>query len=274
MAKGLDTVAAPRWLRLAAGPGARAEHLRDLFLVLTAKELKARYKSSWLGYAWSVANPLAFALLYCMVFGLVLRVDIPRYPLFLIAGLFPWHWLAHSVSAAPTIFLANATLVKKVRFPRHVLVAATVLTDGLHLLLSVPVILGFGLAYGALPSWTWLLGLPLLLAVQFLLVYGAALALASVNLFFRDLDRLTTLFVTFLFFLTPIAYSSAMIPERYRDLVYLNPVAPLMLSWQGLLLHGRLEWTLATLSGVYGLAACGLGVLVYRKLAPRFAEVL
>lgn len=287
MAKGLPTAASspdpaaadagPLWpSRLGSwgGPGVSGEHLRDLFLVLTAKELKVRYKGSWLGYLWSVANPLAFALIYVLAFGVVMRVDIPRYPLFLIAGLFPWHWLAHTLSAAPTIFLANAPLVKKVRFPRQMLVAATVLNGGLHLLLSVPVIAACLLWSGLGLSWTWLVGLPLLLGAQFLLVYGAALAVASVNLFFRDLDRLTGLLVTFLFFLTPIAYSIDMVPEPYRGLVPLNPVAPLMLAWQELFLRGVLAWPLVGLSVAYGLAVCGLGSLAYRRLAPRFAEVL
>lgn len=101
----------------------RLEYFRDLLFVLTQKEIKVRYKSSWLGYAWSIAHPLVFALIYFVAFGLFMRVQIPHYPLFLIAGLFPWQWFANSINVSPNIFLQNTMLIKKVKFPRNILVA-------------------------------------------------------------------------------------------------------------------------------------------------------
>ncbi len=252
----------------------RGQYLKDLVFVLTQKEIKLRYKSSWLGYVWSVANPLAFAGLYFVAFRVFMRVEIPNYPLFLIAGLFPWQWLANSINLSPTIFLHNSTLLKKVRFPRNILVATTVLNDAFHFVLSIPVILVFLLFYGFIPSWLWLIGIPLLVLAEFTLVYGLALALASLNLFFRDLERLTVLLVTFLFFLTPIVYSASMIPAGYERLIYLNPVAPLFLSWQELFLSGSLNWPLIAASYVYALMSLGLGSLIYGKLSWKFAEVV
>ncbi len=249
-------------------------YLKDLLFVLTQKEIKLRYKNTWLGYIWSVANPLAFALIYFIAFGIFMRVQIQNYPLFLIAGLFPWQWLAHSLSAAPNIFLANASLIKKVRFPSNVLVASTVLNAGIHFVFSIPVILGFLLAYGLVPSWSWLVGIPVFVLAQFMSVYGLALAIASLNLFFRDLDRLTSLVVTMLFFLTPIVYSSSMIPAQYQMFVYLNPVAPLMLGWQQLFLAGELNWSLIAASYLYALLFLGVGSLIYQKLSWKFAEVV
>ena len=250
------------------------EYLRDLVLVLTQKEIKVRYKSTWLGYAWSIANPLAFALIYFIAFGMVMQVQIPQYSVFLIAGLFPWQWLANSINAAPTIFLGNSTLLRRVRFPRNLLLASTVLNDGIHFLLSIPIILAFLLIYHRVPSWSWLIGIPLLVLAQGMMVYGLALALASLNLFFRDLERLTVLLVTFLFFLTPIAYSESMIPAQYRGLIYLNPVAPLFLSWQQLFLSGSLHGSFVAASYLYALMSLTLGTLVYRKLSWKFAEVV
>ncbi|MCL6508472.1 MAG: ABC transporter permease [Bryobacteraceae bacterium] len=250
------------------------EYFKDLLLVLTQKEIKVRYKNSWLGYAWSVANPLAFALVYSVAFGIFFRMDIPRYPLFLIAGLFPWQWLSNSVNSAPNVFLANASLIKKVSFPRNVLVAAAVLNDAVHFLLSIPVIAAFLLAYGLAPSWTWVVGIPLLALAQFLLAYGAALAIASLNLFFRDLERLTALLVTFLFFLTPVVYSETMIPPRYHAIVYANPLAPVIVGWRQLFVSGDLNWSLVGAAYVYALAAMGFGSLVYGRLSWKFAEVV
>ncbi len=250
------------------------EYLKDLLLVLIQKELKIRYKSSWLGYLWSLAHPLAFALIYYVAFGIFMRVQIPDYPLFLICGLFPWQWLANSLHASPLVFLGNASLVKRVWFPRNVLVAAVVLNDGIHFVLSIPVISGFLLAYHLSPSWSWLIGIPLLVLAQFTLVYGVALAIASLNLFFRDLERLTALLVTFLLFLTPVVYADSMIPAGYRALLYLNPVAPLILSWRNLFLSGSLQPPVIALAWLYALLAVALGSLIYQKLASRFAEVV
>jgi lipopolysaccharide transport system permease protein len=250
------------------------EHLKDLLVVLTQKEVKLRYKSSWLGYLWSVANPLAFATLYFIAFSIFMRVDIPRYPLFLIAGLFPWQWIANSTNAAPNLFLTNTSLIKKVRFPRNVLVASAVLNDGIHFMCSIPVLVVFLLAYGSRPSWSWLIGIPLLALGQLLLVYGLAVTIASLNLFFRDLERLTTLVVTFLFFLTPIVYSESMIPAKYHALLYLNPAAPLILSWRDLFLSGRLDWTVISIGYLYATGAFVVGSLIYTKLSWKFAEVV
>lgn len=250
------------------------EHLWDLVVILTQKEIKARYKNSALGYVWSVANPLLFAVIYYIVFGQIMKVPIENYSLFLMAALLPWHWLANSVIAAPNVFLANATLIKKVRFPRNVLVVSYVLNEGIHFVLSIPVIAGFLLVNHMTPTVTWLTGIPVLLVAQFLIVYGIAITLASLNLFFRDLERLTALFVTVLFFLTPITYSSAMVPDSYRTLLYANPVAPLIESWRELFMHGQLSWLVVGACYLSALGTVLIGSLVYWRMSSKFAEVI
>jgi lipopolysaccharide transport system permease protein len=250
------------------------EHLKDLVVVLTQKEIKLRYKNSWLGYFWSVANPLAFGMIYFIAFSTFMRIDVPNYSLFLIAGLFPWQWLSNSIGAAPGLFVGNATLLKKVRFPLTALVAPTILNDGVHFLISIPVITAFMLWHGFAPSWTWLTGIPLLAVAQFLTAYGAALAVASLNVFFRDLERLTGLLLTFLFFLTPIVYSETMMPSQYHGLLHVNPVAPLILGWRRLLLTGSLEWSTVAMAYVYAMLIVAVGTAIYRKLSWKFAEVV
>ncbi|ULA61971.1 MAG: O-antigen export system permease protein RfbA [Nitrospira sp.] len=250
------------------------EQLWDLVVILTQKEIKSRYKNSALGYVWSVANPLLFAIVYYVVFGQIMKVPVENYALFLMAGLLPWHWLANSLSAAPNIFLANATLIKKVRFPRHVLVVSYVLNEGIHFVLSIPVIVGFLLVNGMRPSWSWLAGVPLLLVAEFLIVYGMAVTVASLNLFFRDLERLTALVVTVLFFLTPITYASAMAPGPYRSLLSVNPVAALIEGWRELFMHGELSWLGVGSCYLSALATLLVGSVVYWRMSPKFAEVL
>jgi homopolymeric O-antigen transport system permease protein len=263
-------------LTIASDAQRRISYFADLIFVLVQKEMKVRYKNSALGYAWSVANPLLFTAVYYVALGVFLRFNIPGYPfpLFLIAGQFPWQWLSNSVNSAPMVFLANASLIKKVRFPRHVLVASSVLNDAIHFLLSVPVIALLLLWYGFVPSWSWVPGIPLLAFAQFLTVYGAALAAGSVNVFFRDLERLVGIFLQALFFLTPIVYSASIVPPRYQVWIRLNPVAPLIRAWQKLFLDGHLDPLLVAAAYLSGLICLAVGSLTYRALSPRFGEIV
>ncbi len=250
------------------------DNYRDLIAVLTQKEMKVKYKSSVFGYCWSVAHPLAFAFVYFVAFKVVMRIQMADYSLFLIAGLFPWQWFSSSVSSAPMIFLSNASIIKKVNFPRNVIPLTTVLLDMIHFILSMPVIVVFLLIYHRSPSLSWIYGIPLLLAIQLIMTYGVALFVSSINLFFRDFERLTTIFITLLFYCTPIIYPETMVPEKFRSLVYLNPLASLMVSWRNLFLNGTLDPSALALSFAYSVALFVPGYLVYRKLSWKFAEVL
>jgi len=252
----------------------RIRHYIDLISVLTEKELKVRYKNSILGYFWSVAHPLAFALVFFIAFKVVVKIQVEDYTLFLISGLFPWQWFANSVNASPMMFLGNASIIKKVNFPRNVLVFTFVFRDMIHFLLAIPVIILFLIIYGKTPSFSWLYGIPLLLIVQFFITYGLSLVVASTNLFFRDLERLTILFTTLLFYFTPIIYPEHMIPNHYKPLIHMNPLASLMVSWRNLFMGGMLDISEICLAFVYAIIIFFLGHIVYKSLSWRFAEIL
>ncbi len=252
----------------------RIRHYIDLITVLTQKEIKVRYKSSVLGYLWSIGHPLAFAFVFFIAFKVVMKIQMEDYALFLIAGLFPWQWFANSVNVAPMVFLGNASIIKKVNFPRNIIPFTTVLQDMIHFVFSIPVIVLFIFIYHKSPSFSWLYGIPILLGIQFLMTYGVSLIVSSINLFFRDLERLTVIFITLLFYFTPIIYPETMIPEKYKTLINLNPLAPLMISWRNLFLYGEIELPYLATSLLYALIALALGYIIYRKLSWKFAEVL
>jgi lipopolysaccharide transport system permease protein len=250
------------------------QHYIDLVTVLTQKEMKVRYKSSFLGYVWSILNPLAFAFIFFVIFKVVMRIQMENYTLFLITGLFPWQWFSNSVNLSPSVFLTNASIIKKVNFPRNVTLLAVVLQDMIHFVLAIPVIVFFMFVYQKQPSFSWLYGIPLLLGIQLFMTYGVTLAISSINLFFRDLERLTSIFTMFLFYVTPILYPVAMIPAKYIYSIDLNPLAPLMISWRNLFLEGTLKIELLTTSLAYGLIVYMIGYFIYKKLCWKFAEVL
>jgi lipopolysaccharide transport system permease protein len=246
----------------------------DLVRELTRKELKVRYRNSFLGYVWSVASPAAQALVYFFAFKVIVRIAVEDYGLFLIAGLFAWQWFANSLTVCTGVLLGNASLIKKVAFPRQALPLSSVLNDGLHFALSLPVIAVVAAAYGVWPRLSWLYGLPILVCLQFLLILGFGLLVSSVNLFFRDLERLVTILLSIAFYATPVIYRLDMVPERFKTLLFVNPMTPLIVNYQSLLLHGTFHWGMAGLSLAYGLVWLGIGWWVFSRLRWRFAEAL
>ena len=210
-------------------------YYRDLILVLLAKEFKVRYKSTFMGYAWSVMHPLVLALIFFMLFtSWFCGLGAGEYALYLIAGLFPWQWISNTATTASFYFLGNSSLIKKVRFHRATLVLAGVLNESAHFVISIPVIVGFMLYYGHLPRVDWLWMLPLLVLVQLAMTFGMGLLIATANLFFRDLERLATLTMHLLFYATPIVYPAERVPPEYEWIFYANPFASIVMCWQGL----------------------------------------
>jgi len=250
------------------------QYYKDLVTVLTQKELKIKYKRSFLGYLWSVANPLALALVFFVAFKIFMKIQIENYTLFLISGLFPWQWFANSVNSSAMVFVGNSSLIKKVSFRRESLVVATVLNDMLHFMLSIPVIVVFIFIYGLKPNISWLVGIPVLLVIQFIITFGFSVAIAAVNLFFRDMERIVSILMTLMFYVTPIIYSEDMVPPAYKKLIFLNPLSILMISWRDLFMKGSLDYGNIALSFVYACVVFVAGYFVYRRLRWRFAEVL
>ncbi|WBL36754.1 ABC transporter permease [Tepidiforma flava] len=244
----------------------------ELVTALTSRDLRLRYQGSVLGWAWSLARPLALGAVLAFALGRVLGTGITAE--FLLAGLFPWFWFQGAVQGAAGSFIGNGGLLKKVRFPRAVLPLSTVLGATLQFALSLPVLIGFVIAAGNGPTAAWL-GLPLIFALQLGLVTGIGLFVASVTVYFRDLEHITEVLLTLLFYATPIIYSADLVPEGYRWLTYANPLAPIMEGWRGILLDGAMPAAdhLAASAGLTALAlAAGWGA--FRRLEDGFADAI
>jgi lipopolysaccharide transport system permease protein len=246
----------------------------DILIELTKKEMKVRYKNTYLGYIWSVLSPLAFAVVLFFAFRVVMRVPLENYAAFLLVGLFPWQWIANSIGAGTMVFVSNSPLIKKTTFPRALLTYSVVLNDLVHFLFSLPVVVLILALHNLYPTPAWLVGLPLLIAAQTVLVAGISLAVGSLNLFFRDLERLVGILLNLFFYLTPIVYSAQMIPEAYRPYLALSPFTPLIDAYHRLLFEGGLSAGEALVPVVHAAVAFAAGYWIYRRLQWRFAEVL
>lgn len=247
---------------------------KDLIQVLVRKELVTRYKGSFLGFFWSVLNPLASACVFYVVFGLFMRMKIPHFIVVLLAAMFPWQCFSNSVLEGVQTFLANPTLVKKVAFPRQAIPLVMNLQNMVHLCMSFPIYLAFMFWEGLYPGWNWIWGVPLLLVLTLISTYGLSLFLGTINVFFRDLGNLVGIFMQVAFFGTPIMYVITVVPENYLWIFKINPVAPLFICWRSMLVENIVysEWIFPATG--YAFAFLILGGITFHKLQYRFAEVI
>lgn len=247
---------------------------RDLLVQLVATELRVKYRGSVLGFLWSLLNPLALIVVYSLAFRYIIRIQIDRYTVFLVAGLLPWQFFASSLAASTVSLMTNASLLKKVQFPREVLPVATVLFNLIQKVLALLVFLPSLLVLRDGVPWT-VVFYPAVLALQTLFVIGAALALSALTVTFRDLRHLTEVALMMLFWLTPIVYAAAMVPPALQGLFALNPMVSFATAYQDIVYWGRPP-AAATVAAMLAWAAASLaaGSVVFRRRAPYLAEEL
>jgi lipopolysaccharide transport system permease protein len=261
----------------------RLLRFRGLLATLTGRELKARYRGSVLGFFWSLANPLLLLGVYSVVFGIVFR---PRtegadpYAVFLLCGLFPWIWLSTGLLEGTVSLSANAGLLRKAVFPAEVLPLVSTLSSLAHFLLALPILLlallGSRLLGYPVGGWSVLL-LPLAIAVQLPFVAGISLALAALNVHFKDVRDLLQNLLTLLFFLTPILYPLAAVQgHRWLALgLSLNPVTPFVRLYQELLFSGQVPGAALWLqAGGLALLAWAAGSWLFDRLSHTLVEAV
>jgi lipopolysaccharide transport system permease protein len=211
---------------------------REVLLVLVRRDLKARYRGSVLGFLWTLLNPLLLMAIYSLVFSVYVRVDIPHYPVFVFAGLLPWLWFSSALVSGASSIVEGGGLIKRVAFPPQILPAVAVTAALANFVLALPLLVGFVIAAG-LPVGRALLALPVLIAIQYVFTLALALALGLASVRFRDLQHLLANLLTLWFFVTPVLYPPAFVPEAFRPLLWLNPMARLMAAYQDAIYHAR-----------------------------------
>lgn len=258
---------------------------RELLRNLVISDLKARYKNSVLGFFWSLLNPLGMMLVFTLIFGLLVpNVQIERYPLFLLCGLLPWNYFSASVQGSLYSVLGNAGLVKKVYFPRAILPIATVLSQLINFLLAFVILFAALLIFQSnFSPWLWLL--PFVLLIQTIFTIGVALILSTLNVFYRDTSMIMDVLMLAWFFLTPVFYSTALLPDSItllgvtlnpqRLLYILNPMASLVNMYRDLLYWGyRTDLDFFLRSAVTAVAVLLFGAWFFRRYSDRFGEEL
>lgn len=269
-----------RDFRLDLGNGMTiAESLRDIVRYrefirnLVLRDLKVRYRNSFLGFIWSLLNPLLMMSVYTVVFSVLLRNDIPNFPLFVLVGLLPWNFAVASVMGSVTSVVGNSHLIKKVYFPREVLPLALVLSNLVNFALALPVLFLL-MAITRTQVTSGILLLPVIMFIQTLFLLGLGFFLASINVFFRDTEVIVEVLVLAWFFLCPVFYRMETLSEQYSRILYwVNPMASLISSYR-LILYDHSPPDLFFLVRTLITASIFLvaGYAVFRRLSPRFGE--
>jgi len=244
----------------------------ELVRNLTIKEFKLRYRNSVLGFIWSLLNPLAMMIILTLVFSTLLRAGIENFPVFLLPALLAWRFFSVSTSMSLASIIGNSPLVTKIYFPRWLLVLssnlANLIGSSLELAALFPLLifLGMKITYIALL-------LPVILVFEFILIIGVSLILASLNVYYRDVNQVWDIALQIGFFLCPIIYSISLIPERYVVAYSLNPMTRIIESIRRILYYNRpptpADFAITLVSGILLLL---VGYIIFRRLEPRFAE--
>lgn len=253
---------------------------RGLIQSLVARELKARYRGSVLGFFWSFINPLLLLLIYSFIFTYVLEnrtEGVQPYALFMFCGILPWNWFSSSLTEASGSLIAGGNLIKKVLFPAEILPLVSVLANMVHFFLGLPILVAFLIYYKHPPDWTDLLWFPVTVLVQFVFTAGLALILAALTVHFRDIRDLLANVLMLWFFSTPIIYPWFQPNvQRFKVVFDLNPFTHLAVSYQEILFFngtlGHWRWLLAL--GVASVGVFLAGYWLFDRVRDSFAEAV
>ncbi len=249
---------------------------RDLLWLWTLREVQVRYKQSLLGIAWAVLQPLTLTIIFTIVFSHLVRVDtgdIP-YPIFSYVALVPWTFFATALSFGIASLVNNMNLVTKIYFPREILPLANIGAAFVDFLISAIILVGMMLIYGIWPGWTALWVFPLLF-MQIALTIAVVLLGSALLVFFRDVRFVVPLLIQIWMYATPIIYPASLVPERYRTLYFLNPMAGIIDGYRRTLLEGQPPMSGNMLLGaIVTLVLLVIGYRFFKQAEPRFADLI
>ena len=246
----------------------------DLTMILTVSNLKIRYKNSVLGFLWSLLNPLLLMIVMLVVFTKLMRFNTANYSLFLLSGLIFWRFFASSTSQSLSSIVNRANLIRKIYFPREILVFSHVLSCAVGFLLEFMVFF-FILLFFRIPLSPSMLFVILFLFLEFILVFGIGLALSSLYVLFRDYADIWELTLTILFFLTPIVWPTTIIPKNYLPYILLNPLSQIIITVRSAVLEGTMPSLMSIISStLLCLLAFIVGYLIFKRIEPKFGREL
>jgi ABC-2 type transport system permease protein len=273
-------------LRPVHGPSALGggwKRFGELLYLISVTEFKRTYFGTVLGYVWSLLRPLLLFAVLLFVFTQVIRVGsgVPHYPVLLLMNVVLFGFFSEATTTAVTSVVNQESVVRKTQFPRLVIPLSVVFTSVFNLAANLVVVLIFILAFGVTPKWTWLL-FPLVLLLLFVFATAVSMLLSSLYVRFRDTAIIWSVVAQALFYATPVIYPIEVVPDRFRDLIMLNPLTPLFEQARKWVIDpgapGAVSaaggWTHLLPAAAIFVVTCAVGAWYFNRAAPRIAEEL
>jgi len=251
---------------------------RELFYILAWRDLKVRYKQTVIGIAWSVLRPLLTMLIFTFVFGKLAKLPsegTTPYAIMVFAALLPWQFFSNSLTESSNSLIGNANLISKVYFPRLIIPASSIITSFIDFLISFILLIGIMIYYQSMPSWN-ILWLPIFIIVAFLASFGVGLWLTTMNVKYRDFRHVVPFIVQLGLYISPVGFSSSVIPEKWRLLYSLNPLVGIIDGFRWCILGNE---SIIYIPGF--LISTGVIILLlfysiyhFRKMEKSFADII
>ncbi len=247
---------------------------RELLKTSVKKEIRGKYKNSFLGVLWSFLNPLLQIIVYAIVFQMILKNPQENYSIFICCGLIPWTFFSAAISRSAFTMVENGNILKKVYFPREILPISIVTSEAVNFLISTIIIIAF-VIFGGLGISKYIIFYPIVLIAQYILLIAISLIVSSISVYIRDLQHLIGVALQLLFYATPIVYSSETIPTEFHWILNINPMTYIINAYRDIFYNQ----TMIDVGSLLGLILISIifvviGYLIFNKLQKGFAEQL
>jgi len=251
---------------------------RELFYILAWRDILVRYKQTVLGIAWAILRPLLTMIVFTLIFGKLAKLPsegAAPYAIMVYAAMLPWQFFANSLSEASNSLIGNEKLISKVYFPRMIIPASSVMTSFIDFLISASIMVAIMAWYQFWPSWR-IVTLPLFIAIAFAAAMGVGLWLTALNVKYRDFRYIVPFIVQFGLYVSPVGFSSSIVPQQYRLLYSLNPMVSVIDGFRWAILGGESNIYLPGFLISLGVVALFLvlGTVYFRKTEKNFADII
>lgn len=247
---------------------------RELLKTTVKKEVRSKYKNSFLGVLWSFLNPLLQIMVYAVIFSLILSNQQPHYAIFLCCGLIPWTFFSSAINKAAFTFIENGNIIKKVYFPREIIPISVVTGETVNFLISTLIILGF-VVLGGIGISKYILLYPFILLTQYLIILAIAFVISSICVYLRDLQHFIGIALQLLFYAAPIVYAPSSIPENYQWILQFNPMTYIINAYRDIFYYQTMtDLKPILIVFIIAIIGCILGYCIFEKLQKGFAEQL
>lgn len=247
---------------------------RELFYILSWRDIKVRYKQTVIGAAWSIVRPVLTTIIFTFVFSRVAKLEntsLAPYALMVYAGMLPWQFFSNALTEASNSLVGNTNLISKVYFPRMIVPASSIITSLVDFVISFGIMIILMLLYWFLPPIQIIL-LPVFVVMAIAAVLGSGLYITALNVKYRDFRYIIPFIVQFGLYITPVGFSSSNIPEKWRILYAINPMVGVIDGFRWCLLGDKMYWPGFFISIIVIVLLLWLGIWYFRKTEKSFAD--